>query len=120
MRYHTQTVELLQLSAQKARELGHSYVGSVHLLLVMARESGGMGQVLRQLGVDADLTDAIALRCRNPGSAFATGAKSGSSAGSAPGGSGGQAAEQPFFAAAPFADCNGPSGLLWGGRTFAA
>ena len=59
MRYHTQTVELLQLSARKARDLGHSYVGSVHLLLVMAREPGGMGQVLRQLGVDADLTESM-------------------------------------------------------------
>ena len=60
MRYHALTEELLQRSARQARALGHSYVGSAHLLLVMARETGGMGCVLRQLGVDADLTAAMA------------------------------------------------------------
>ena len=47
MRYHMQTEMLLRRSAGKARSLGHSYVGSVHLLLAMAEESGGMGLVLR-------------------------------------------------------------------------
>ena len=60
MRYHILTAELLQRSAQKARTLGHSYVGSAHLLLAMAREPGGMGLVLRQSGVDPDLTEAMA------------------------------------------------------------
>ncbi len=59
MRYHTQTAQILQASAQKARSLGHSYVGSAHLLLVIAQEPGGMGQVLRQLGVDLGLTEAM-------------------------------------------------------------
>ncbi|MBQ2927843.1 MAG: ATP-dependent Clp protease ATP-binding subunit [Oscillospiraceae bacterium] len=59
MRYHTQTVELIQRSAQKARNLGHSYVGSAHLLLAIAQEPGGMGYVLRQLGVDPSLTEAM-------------------------------------------------------------
>ena len=60
MRYHAQTEQLLRHCARKARSLGHSYVGSVHLLLVMAREPEGMGLVLRQLGVDPDLTEAMA------------------------------------------------------------
>ncbi len=60
VRYHMVTTQLLQRSAQKARDLGHSYVGSAHLLLVMAQEPGGMGQVLRQLGVDPGLTEAMA------------------------------------------------------------
>ena len=60
MRYHTQTADLLRFSAQKARSLGHSYVGSIHLLLVMAREPGGTGQMLRLLGVDPELTEALA------------------------------------------------------------
>lgn len=60
MRYHMLTSELIQRSAQKARSLGHSYVGSAHLLLVMAQEPAGMGLVLRQLGVDPELTEAMA------------------------------------------------------------
>ena len=60
MRYHALTSDLIQRSARQARALGHSYVGSAHLLLAMAREPGGMGYVLRQLGVDADLTEAMA------------------------------------------------------------
>ena len=60
MRYHVQTSELIQRSGQKARCLGHSYVGSAHFLLVLSREPGGMGMVLRQAGVDPDLTEAMA------------------------------------------------------------
>ena len=60
MRYHTLTADLIQNAARKARSLGHSYVGSVHLLLAMAWEPGGPGLVLRQLGVDPELTEAMA------------------------------------------------------------
>ena len=60
MRYHTLTADLIQNAARKARSLGHSYVGSVHLLLAMAWEPGGPGMVLRQLGVDPELTEAMA------------------------------------------------------------
>ncbi len=59
MRYHILTEDLLQRSARKARELGHSYVGSAHILLVLAREPGVAGQVLRQLGVDPDLAESM-------------------------------------------------------------
>ena len=60
MRYHTLTADLIQNAARKARGLGHSYVGSAHLLLAMAWEPGGPGLVLRQLGVDPELTEAMA------------------------------------------------------------
>ena len=60
MRYHTLTADLIQNATRKARGLGHSYVGSVHLLLAMAWEPGGPGMVLRQLGVDPELTEAMA------------------------------------------------------------
>lgn len=60
MRYHMQTEALLRRSAGKARNLGHSYVGSAHLLLTMAEETGMAGTVLRQLGVDPALTEAMA------------------------------------------------------------
>ena len=36
VRYHALTVELIQTAAQKARSLGHSYVGSEHLLLAIS------------------------------------------------------------------------------------
>ena len=61
MRYNMETESLLRRSAGKARNLGHSYVGSAHLLLAMAAEPGGMGLVLRQLGVDPELTESMAL-----------------------------------------------------------
>ena len=60
MRYHMLTVDLIQRSGQLARTMGHSYVGSAHLLLTIAREPGGAGQMLRLLGMDADLTESIA------------------------------------------------------------
>ncbi len=60
MRYHMQTEALLRRCAGKARNLGHSYVGSAHLLLTMAGEAGMAGTVLRQLGVDPELTEAMA------------------------------------------------------------
>ena len=61
MRYHMQTQMLLRRCAGKARDLGHSYVSSAHILLAMTAEPGGMGLVLRQLGVDPDLTESMAL-----------------------------------------------------------
>ena len=61
MRYHMQTEILLRRCAGKARALGHSYVGSAHLLLALAEEPGGMGMVLRQLGVNPDLTESLTL-----------------------------------------------------------
>ena len=61
MRYHMQTETLLRRCAGKARNLGHSYVGSAHLLLTMAAEPDGMGLVLRQLGVDPEMTESMAL-----------------------------------------------------------
>ena len=60
MRYSTRSSALLQQAAQIARELGHSYVGSVHILLACAWEPGGTGQTLRMLGVDPGLTQAMA------------------------------------------------------------
>ena len=61
MRYHMQTEILLRRCAGKARDLGHSYVGSAHLLLAMVSEPGGMGLVLRQLGVDPVLTESMTM-----------------------------------------------------------
>ena len=59
MRYHALTVELIQRAGEKARALGHSYVGSAHLLAALAETPGGAGQFLRSLGLDPELTDAM-------------------------------------------------------------
>ena len=60
VRYHTLTAELIRDSGSKARELGHSYVGSVHLLLAMLSSRGSMGQLLRGTGMDPGLTEKMA------------------------------------------------------------
>lgn len=60
MRYHTMTAEMILQAGQKARNLGHSYVGSIHLLLAMAQEPGSTGQLLRMAGVDPELTESMA------------------------------------------------------------
>jgi ATP-dependent Clp protease ATP-binding subunit ClpC len=45
----------LQLALNEAMTLGHSYVGTEHLLLAVARESDGLGgRILRDMGVDAE------------------------------------------------------------------
>ena len=60
MRYHMLTAELIQLSGQKARHFGHSYVGTAHLLVALLFLPGGTGQFLRSLGLDPELTEAMA------------------------------------------------------------
>ena len=60
MRYHIQTSQLIQSAARKAKALGHSYVGTEHFLLALAAEPEGPGQVLRLLGVDPPIAEAMA------------------------------------------------------------
>jgi ATP-dependent Clp protease ATP-binding subunit ClpC len=45
--------EVLELSLREADQLGHSYVGTEHILLGLVREGGGIGaQVLQSFGVE--------------------------------------------------------------------
>ena len=55
MRYETWTVGLIRLAGSKARSMGHSYVGSAHLLLALAEDPGSPGQLLRMAGADPGL-----------------------------------------------------------------
>ena len=55
MHYDNDAQDLILSAAQKAKALGHSYVGSVHLLLAIAEESGLAGQLLRGAGFDVQL-----------------------------------------------------------------
>ena len=59
MRYHMLTAGLIQRSGQKARQYGHSCVGSAHLLAALAEQPGGTGQFLRSLGLDPALTQTM-------------------------------------------------------------
>ena len=60
VRYHMLTTELIRNSGHKAREMGHSYVGSVHLLLAMLTSRGTAGELLRGTGMDPVLTEKVA------------------------------------------------------------
>ena len=46
MRYEQETLELIHTAHRKAKALGHSYVGSIHLLMALASHSGTAGQIL--------------------------------------------------------------------------
>ena len=60
MRYSGQTQQLLLQAAHIARDFGHGYVGSAHLLLAMSQQTDMTGNLLRQMGVDPQLTEQIA------------------------------------------------------------
>ena len=55
MQYGKSAQKTLQLAAEKARGLGHSYVGNVHLLLALTQAEEIAGQLLRGVGVDEEL-----------------------------------------------------------------
>ena len=59
MRYDLRAADIIQRAGELARELGHSYVGSAHLLLALSEDSGCSGQLLRSLGVRMELTMAM-------------------------------------------------------------
>ena len=56
MHYTTEAQALLLRAAKTARIMGHSYVGSAHLLLELLKERGLAGQLLLGAGVDVGLT----------------------------------------------------------------
>ena len=59
MRYHMLTAEIIQSAGRKARQFGHSYVGSAHLLTAMCEQRGPTGQLLRSLGVEPCIAGAM-------------------------------------------------------------
>ena len=60
MQYSDSSRELLTEAAKRARQMGHSYVGSAHILLALAGSRGVAGQMLRGAGVDREMTERIA------------------------------------------------------------
>ena len=59
MQYCESTKELLLAAGRQARGLGHSYVGSIHLLLALAEDPGETGKQLRQRGLRPDLLQGL-------------------------------------------------------------
>ena len=55
MRLDADATKLLLMAAGKARALGHSYVGSVHLLLALCECPGPLGSLLRYSGANPAL-----------------------------------------------------------------
>ena len=55
MGYEPHSTQLLRQAAAEARKMGHSYVGSEHLLLAMSMQKEWEGQLLRSCGVDGEL-----------------------------------------------------------------
>ena len=61
MRLDPSARQLIISAGESAKLMGHSFVGSVHLLLAIIREQGLPGQVLRYAGVDGELLEKMAL-----------------------------------------------------------
>ena len=61
MQYETDAKRLILAAGQKARQLGHSYVGSMHLLLALAQETGAAGQLLRGAGFEYTFAETAAM-----------------------------------------------------------
>ena len=60
MRYDSETAELIRAAGRKARELGHSYVGSIHLLLAMIQRANPAGSMLRGFGLNITVAEDLA------------------------------------------------------------
>ena len=52
MRFGAEASKLILSAGKYARELGHSYVGSIHFLLALLAEPGLSGRILRGAGLD--------------------------------------------------------------------
>ena len=64
MRYSQEAADVIVSAAAKARSLGHSFVGSVHLLMALCDAPGEAGLLLRSAGVtERFVHDAAAVLC---------------------------------------------------------
>ena len=69
MRYHELTIRTIQTAAGIARNLGHSCVGTEHLLLALVQNPGSPGQLLRTAGLAPGLTRTLTVALRGQGRA---------------------------------------------------
>lgn len=64
MRYSQEAADVIVAAAARARGLGHSFVGSVHLLMALCAAEGETGLLLRGVGVtEGFVHDAAAVLC---------------------------------------------------------
>ena len=61
MRYATQAQSVIRSAGKIARSMGHSYVGSVHLLLALSKEPGEAGKLLHYAGFEPELGEKLVL-----------------------------------------------------------
>ena len=59
MQYAVDARRILLGASASAREMGHSYIGSAHLLLELLRQPGSPGQLLRAAGMETALTESV-------------------------------------------------------------
>ncbi len=59
MRYDEASLDLILRAGAHARAMGHSYVGSAHLLLSLSESAGMAGHLLRATGVDGTLLRSV-------------------------------------------------------------
>ena len=69
MRYTSEAEAVIRDAAAQARQLGHSYVGSEHLLLAMARSPGWTGEILCSLGFHTQAAQGAVMLLRGSGTA---------------------------------------------------
>ncbi len=69
MRYHMLTAKIIENSALSARDLGHSCVGSEHILIALLRTPGRAGQLLRGLGLELATAQTMTAAFRGRGKA---------------------------------------------------
>ena len=68
MRYELDATNLILSAAEQARRMGHSYVGSEHILLALSQSPGWPGQILSGAGLDPTLTGQLAAALYGAGS----------------------------------------------------
>ncbi len=69
MQYDGDTVDLILAAAAAARQMGHSCVGSVHLLVAMAQQTSVAGLLLRTGAVEPEISRCAAIACCGMGTA---------------------------------------------------
>ena len=61
MQYSQDARQLLCRAAEKARDLGHDYVGSIHLLIALSGQRGFAGYLLNSFGIHQEMTTHMAM-----------------------------------------------------------